>query len=354
MKPSKKNASDIHIESYEDIARVRYRINGVLMTVLSPRQKIVPLLISRIKVLAKLDIAEKRIPQDGRMSVLLGGRQIDLRISTLPSSFGERAVLRLLDKQGQKITVEKLGMNAKTVKQLENIIQRPHGIFLVTGPTGSGKTTTLYAALQKMDRLTRNIMTVEDPIEYNLPGISQTHVNLKTGMTFSKSLRALLRQDPDVILIGEIRDKETAEIAVQASLTGHLVLATLHTNTAIGAITRLRDLDVDSFLLSSTIRGILAQRLVRILCPKCRKKIGDDYQAVGCDDCGNSGYLGRSGIYELISVDEKLQELIHNCVSEKELETYARQSTPSITEDGMNLVEKGETSKSEILRVTSN
>ena len=350
----KKGASDIHIESYENIARVRYRINGVLSTVLSPLQKIVPLLISRIKVLAKLDIAEKRVPQDGRMSVTLGGRQIDLRVSTLPSSFGERAVLRLLDKQGQKITVEKLGMSKANVKQLEGIIDRPHGIFLVTGPTGSGKTTTLYAALQKMDRLTRNIMTVEDPIEYDLPGVSQTHVNLKTGMTFAKSLRALLRQDPDVILIGEIRDQETAEIAIQASLTGHLVLATLHTNTAVGAITRLRDLEVDSFLLSSTIRGILAQRLVRTLCDKCKKPTKDNYMAVGCSACGDSGYSGRRGIFELITIDENIQQLIHSSTSERKIEAEVRKTTKSIFEDGMNLVKQGVTNKEEVTRVTSN
>jgi len=349
----KKQASDIHIESYEEIARVRYRINGVLTTVLSPPQKIVPLLISRIKVLAKLDIAEKRIPQDGRMSVLLGGRQVDLRVSTLPSSFGERAVLRLLDKQGAKITVEKLGMEQDNVKRLEEVIERPHGIILVTGPTGSGKTTTLYAALQKMDRLTRNIMTVEDPIEYDLPGISQTHVNVKTGMTFAKSLRALLRQDPDVILIGEIRDQETAEIAVQASLTGHLVLATLHTNTAIGAITRLRDLHIDGFLLSSTVRAILAQRLVRTVCQHCCTKTDNDIIPNGCEHCANSGYEGRRGIFELITVDPELQKLIHQDASEPIIEKYVRKSTPSIIDDGMSLVSKGITTEAEIRRVTS-
>jgi len=252
----KENASDIHIEPYEKESLVRFRLDGVLSTVLSPSAQITPLLISRIKVMSKLDIAEKRLPQDGRMSVKLGGRSIDLRISTMPSSHGERVVMRLLDKDAGKLQVDDLGMPSATSAQLDDLIRRPHGIILVTGPTGSGKTTTLYAALQQMDRQGRNIMTVEDPVEYDLPGISQTQINLRAGMTFARGLKAILRQDPDVILIGEIRDGETAEIATQSSLTGHLVLSTLHTNTAAGAITRLQDLGVDSFLLASTIRGI--------------------------------------------------------------------------------------------------
>ena len=236
----KENASDIHIEPYEKEALVRFRLDGVLRTVLTPSIQIAPLLISRIKVMSKLDIAEKRLPQDGRMSVLIGGRSIDLRVSTMPSSHGERVVMRLLDKDAGKLKAKELGMPEETKQELDGLISRPHGIILVTGPTGSGKTTTLYAALQQMDRQQRNIMTVEDPVEYDLPGVSQTQINLRAGMTFARGLRAILRQDPDVILIGEIRDGETAEIATQASLTGHLVLSTLHTNTAAGAITRFK------------------------------------------------------------------------------------------------------------------
>eukprot|EP00903_Cladosiphon_okamuranus_P004476 g4474.t1 len=272
----REKASDIHVEPYENEARVRFRLDGVLRTVLTPSVHIAPLLISRIKVMAKLDIAEKRLPQDGRMSVKLGGRSVDLRVSTMPSSYGERVVMRLLDKSAGKLSVDDLGMPKKTKKRLDEIIGRPHGIILVTGPTGSGKTTTLYAALQQMDRQQRNIMTVEDPVEYDLQGISQTQINMRAGMTFARGLRAILRQDPDVILIGEIRDKETAEIATQASLTGHLVLSTLHTNTAAGAVTRLQDLGIDSFLLSSTLRGVMAQRLVRRLCRHCKTPVEAD------------------------------------------------------------------------------
>lgn len=304
----KENASDIHIEPYEKESLVRFRLDGVLSTVLSPSAQITPLLISRIKVMSKLDIAEKRLPQDGRMSVKLGGRSIDLRISTMPSSHGERVVMRLLDKDAGKLQVDDLGMPSATSAQLDDLIRRPHGIILVTGPTGSGKTTTLYAALQQMDRQGRNIMTVEDPVEYDLPGISQTQINLRAGMTFARGLKAILRQDPDVILIGEIRDGETAEIATQSSLTGHLVLSTLHTNTAAGAITRLQDLGVDSFLLASTIRGILSQRLLRKLCHHCRQPVEPNefnrdllklevgnkiYEAAGCEKCNSTGYAGR-------------------------------------------------------------
>lgn len=349
------SASDIHIEPYEDTARIRYRVNGVLITILTPHQRVIPLLISRIKVLAKLDIAEKRIPQDGRVSVLLGGRQVDLRISSLPSSYGERIVLRLLDKSNQQIDLEHLGMDIDNVARFELLIQRPHGIILVTGPTGSGKTTTLYAALQRMDRHQNNILTVEDPIEYDLPGISQTQVNTKTGMTFSKSLRAILRQDPDVILIGEIRDKETADIAIQASLTGHLVLATLHTNSASGTITRLQDLGIDRFLLASTIRGIVAQRLVRQLCAHCKEKATTQgYHAKGCSHCNDTGFDGRKGIFELVTLDTKMQEMIHTGCSEPELETIIRQKIPSIHQIGMLMVEEGTTSLEEVVRVTSN
>ena len=364
----KENASDIHIEPYEKESLVRFRLDGVLSTVLKPSTQITPLLISRIKVMSKLDIAEKRLPQDGRMSVKLGGRSIDLRISTMPSSHGERVVMRLLDKDAGKLQVDDLGMPKDTSDQLDDLIRRPHGIILVTGPTGSGKTTTLYAALQKMDRQGRNIMTVEDPVEYDLPGISQTQINLRAGMTFARGLKAILRQDPDVILIGEIRDGETAEIATQSSLTGHLVLSTLHTNTAAGAITRLQDLGVDSFLLASTIRGILSQRLLRRLCLSCRQPVEPNefnrellnlgvgktiYEAGGCPKCNSTGYAGRQALFELVTVDAALQKLIHENSGEIELETSIRQQVPSIRQAGLKLVCDGVTTIEEVLRVTS-
>jgi general secretion pathway protein E len=364
----KEKASDIHIEPYEKESLVRFRLDGVLSTVLKPSVQITPLLISRIKVMSKLDIAEKRLPQDGRMSVKLGGRSIDLRISTMPSSHGERVVMRLLDKDAGKLQVDDLGMPKDTSDQLDDLIRRPHGIILVTGPTGSGKTTTLYAALQQMDRQGRNIMTVEDPVEYDLPGISQTQINLRAGMTFARGLKAILRQDPDVILIGEIRDGETAEIATQSSLTGHLVLSTLHTNTAAGAITRLQDLGVDSFLLASTIRGILSQRLLRRLCLSCRKPVEPNefnrellglevgktiYEAGGCPKCNSTGYAGRQALFELVTVDAPLQTLIHENAGEIELETSIRQQVPSIRQAGLKLVCDGVTTIEEVLRVTS-
>ena len=364
----KENASDIHIEPYEKESLVRFRLDGVLSTVLKPSSQITPLLISRIKVMSKLDIAEKRLPQDGRMTVKLGGRSIDLRISTMPSSHGERVVMRLLDKDAGKLQVDDLGMPSETSVQLDDLIRRPHGIILVTGPTGSGKTTTLYAGLQQMDRQGRNIMTVEDPVEYDLPGISQTQINLRAGMTFARGLKAILRQDPDVILIGEIRDGETAEIATQSSLTGHLVLSTLHTNTAAGAITRLQDLGVDSFLLASTIRGILSQRLLRKLCPHCKRpsepnefnrgllklKPGQKvFEANGCEKCNSTGYAGRQALFELVTVDSSLQTLIHENAGEIELEAKIREQVPSIREAGFGLVRDGLTTIEEVLRVTS-
>jgi general secretion pathway protein E len=364
----KENASDIHIEPYEKESLVRFRLDGVLSTVLKPSAQITPLLISRIKVMSKLDIAEKRLPQDGRMSVKLGGRSIDLRISTMPSSHGERVVMRLLDKDAGQLQVDDLGMPSDTSAQLDDLIRRPHGIVLVTGPTGSGKTTTLYAALQQMDRKGRNIMTVEDPVEYDLPGISQTQINLRAGMTFARGLKAILRQDPDVILIGEIRDGETAEIATQSSLTGHLVLSTLHTNTAAGAITRLQDLGVDSFLLASTIRGILSQRLLRKLCHHCRKEAEPNefnrdllklkkghkiYEAGGCEKCNSTGYAGRQALFELVTVDAALQTLIHENAGEIDLEAKIREQVPSIRQAGFALVGDGMTTIEEVLRVTS-
>ena len=364
----KENASDIHIEPYEKEALVRFRLDGVLRTVLSPSIQIAPLLISRIKVMSKLDIAERRLPQDGRMTVRLGGRSIDLRISTMPSSHGERVVMRLLDKDAGKLQTDELGMPQQTKAQLVELISRPHGIILVTGPTGSGKTTTLYAALQQMDRQQRNIMTVEDPVEYDLPGISQTQINLRAGMTFARGLRAILRQDPDVILIGEIRDGETAEIATQASLTGHLVLSTLHTNTAAGAITRLQDLGVDSFLLASTVRGIVSQRLLRKLCTNCRVASSPTTSIATCySSIGEPKYFSPRAVPSvtiLVSMAVRrclswlrwtriYRHLIHEGAGELELETAIRKTIPSIRDAGFELVRRGVTTIEEVLRVTS-
>jgi len=328
-----------------------------------------PLIVSRIKVLAKLDIAEKRLPQDGRISIKIAGHAVDIRVSTLPSGHGERVVLRLLDKQGGKLDLEQLGMAPDTMTLLDQMVHRPHGIVLVTGPTGSGKTTTLYAGMTRINDKSRNIMTIEDPIEYYLDGVSQTHVNAKVDMTFSRGLRAILRQDPDVVMVGEIRDVETAEIAVQASLTGHLVLSTLHTNSAVGAITRLRDMGVEPFLLSSSLLGVLAQRLVRVLCVDCKrprpasptdcKVIHVDehhppiiYDSVGCAKCNYLGYRGRVGVYELVQIDKEIGRLIHDGASEQLIEKQARESTPSMMEDGIQRVLSGETTLEELLRVT--
>lgn len=363
-------ASDIHIESFENAMVVRFRVDGVMSEVLRPQRSLAPLLISRIKVMARLDIAEKRLPQDGRISLRVAGRAVDVRVSTLPAGHGERVVLRLLDKQAGRLDLSNLGMEPKSRNTLEQLIHQPHGILLVTGPTGSGKTTTLYAALSRLNDSKRNILTVEDPIEYYLDGIGQTQVNTKVDMSFARGLRAILRQDPDVVMVGEIRDLETAEIAVQASLTGHLVLSTLHTNTAIGAVTRLRDMGVEPFLLSSSLIGVLAQRLIRLLCPECK----EPYQAnehdcqllgipatespvlyragKGCEHCNHLGYRGRTGIYELIAVDNTLRSMIHDGSGEYEMEQYARNVSNGIRTDGFRRVLSGETSMEEVLRVS--
>ncbi|MFT3905699.1 MAG: type II secretion system ATPase GspE [Steroidobacteraceae bacterium] len=364
----KENASDIHIEPFENRLVVRFRVDGVLREVLQSRRAVAPLVVSRIKVMSKLDIAEKRLPQDGRISLKIAGRAVDVRVSTIPSGHGERVVLRLLDKQAGRLELTALGMDPKTRDLIDDLIHKPHGIILVTGPTGSGKTTTLYAALERLNDNTRNIMTVEDPIEYYIDGIGQTQVNTKVEMTFARGLRAILRQDPDVVLIGEIRDLETAQIAVQASLTGHLVLSTLHTNTAAGALTRLRDMGIEPFLLSSSLIGVLAQRLVRVLNPATREpfQAGEYerrlmnlpanaplptlYRPSSMDPAG--GYRGRTGIYELIMVDDTLRTLIHDGASEQEIEKHARKFTPSIREDGLARVRRGETTIEEVLRVT--
>lgn len=338
-------ASDIHIEPYERHSSVRFRVDGTLREVVQPNRALHAALISRLKIMADLDISEKRLPQDGRISLRLGTRAIDVRVSTLPSAHGERAVLRLLDKTSEKISLEAVGMQGQVLARLEQLIAQPHGIILVTGPTGSGKTTTLYAALSRLDASQSNIMTVEDPIEYELHGIGQTQVNSKIDLTFAKALRAILRQDPDVIMIGEIRDFETAQIAIQASLTGHLVLATLHTNDAASAITRLTDMGVEPFLLSSSLLGVLAQRLVRKTCTAC--------QGSGCDVCGQTGYQGRTGLFELLTTTEALRAQIHQRASEADIRAAAIAGGMALMrDDGERLIATGITSREEVLRVT--
>jgi general secretion pathway protein E len=338
-------ASDIHIEPYERHSSVRFRVDGTLREVVQPNRALHAALISRLKIMAELDIAEKRLPQDGRISLRIGTRAVDVRVSTLPSAHGERAVLRLLDKSGSKLSLQAVGMTGETLRRFEALITQPHGIILVTGPTGSGKTTTLYAALSRLDADAGNIMTVEDPIEYDLPGVGQTQVNPRIDLDFAKALRAILRQDPDVIMIGEIRDHETAQIAIQASLTGHLVLATLHTNDAVSAVTRLTDMGVEPFLLSSSLLGVLAQRLVRKLCTTCR--------GTGCEDCGRTGYHGRTGVFELMTANETLRDLIHNRASEGQIrETAIAAGMALMQADGERLVREGLTSREELLRVT--
>jgi general secretion pathway protein E len=362
----KENASDVHVETYENRLGVRFRIDGVLREVLQTRRALAPLIVSRIKVMSRLDIAEKRLPQDGRISLKIAGRAVDVRVSTMPSGHGERVVLRLLDKQAGRLNLKSLGMDEKSMQSVDSLIHKPHGIILVTGPTGSGKTTTLYAALERINDNSRNIMTVEDPIEYLIDGIGQTQVNTKVEMTFARGLRAILRQDPDVVMVGEIRDLETAEIAVQASLTGHLVLSTLHTNTASGAVTRLRDMGVAPYLLASSLVGVLAQRLVRVLDDETKiAYTASDYECevLGVDPSnaptlykagsgGNRGFVGRTGIYELITLNDRMREMIHEGVSEQDFDRHARKSSPSIRADGRRLVMLGRTTLDEVLRVT--
>jgi len=365
----KENASDIHLEPYENRLVVRFRVDGVLREVLQPKRGLAPLLASRIKVMSKLDIAEKRLPQDGRISLKIAGRAVDVRVSTIPSANGERVVLRLLDKQAARLSLEMLHISSDFREKLLEQIYKPHGIFLVTGPTGSGKTTSLYSMLNQLNDRRRNIMTVEDPIEYYLDGIGQTQVNQKVEMTFARGLRAILRQDPDVVMVGEIRDPETAQIAVQASLTGHLVFSTLHTNTAVGAMTRLRDMGIEPFLLASSLIAVMSQRLVRLLCPHCKTPYFADqiekqrfpelktqqitlYQSKGCQACRHTGYRGRTGIYELVPMDSTLRKLIHDGAGQHDLERYARQFSQSIQQDGLRRVLNGDTSLEELLRVT--
>jgi general secretion pathway protein E len=363
----RENASDIHLEAFENESVVRFRVDGVLRDILSPRRELHGALVSRIKVMSKLDIAEKRLPQDGRMSLRVAEHPVDVRISTLPTQHGERVVLRLLDKQSARLDLKKLGMPPEILETFEKLINKPNGILLVTGPTGSGKTTTLYSGLHRLDRKKLNILTVEDPVEYDLDGVGQTQMNSKIGLTFAGGLRSILRQDPDVVLVGEIRDLETAEISVQASLTGHLVLSTLHTNTAVGAVTRLIDMGVEPFLIASSLVGVLAQRLVRRLCPDCKVSYVPDeaeaelvnlepgqilYKSKGCSVCDHIGYRGRLGIYEMIRMDEEMRRLIHDQGSEDQLTKQARKHSCSLMQNGFARVVSGETTVDEVFRVT--
>ena len=363
----KLEASDIHIETFETRLVVRFRVDGVLREIVSPRRALAPLLVSRIKVMAKLDIAEKRQPQDGRIGVKIGGKEVDVRVSTIPASNGERVVMRLLDKKEGRKDLASLGMSENDLAAMKYLVGQPHGIILVTGPTGSGKSTTLYACLDALNDKSRNILTVEDPIEYDIEGIGQTQVNIKADMTFAKGLRAILRQDPDVVMVGEIRDYETADIAVQASLTGHLVLSTIHTNTALGALNRLENMGVQPYLLSNSINGLVAQRLVRLLCPDCREAHTAEeyecrflnqkeppviYRPRGCDACSGEGYKGRLGIYEIVLIDDEIRSMIHRGASELEMEKYARGRSPALRDDGCQKVLQGLTSMEEVMRVT--
>ncbi|MGB7408142.1 MAG: ATPase, T2SS/T4P/T4SS family [Pontixanthobacter sp.] len=364
----KEGASDIHIETQERRLIVRFRIDGVLRDMIEPKRALAPLLVSRIKVMARLDIAEKRIPQDGRVTLRIGGHDVDVRVSTIPTQHGERVVMRLLDRGAVELDLASLGMNARNCELLDRLLKRPNGIIFVSGPTGSGKTTTLYAALTRLNDRVSNIMTVEDPIEYELEGIAQTQVNHRTDMSFARGLRAILRQDPDVIMVGEIRDGETAEVAVRASMTGHLVISTLHTNSAIGSITRLIDIGVERYLLAPMVIGLLAQRLVRKLCPHCcEERVAEETDAllldgaieagetihvpVGCDACHNDGYRGRTGIHEVVPIDKTMEALIHDGASEAELTRQARQTSPSLLDDGVLKIREGLTSVAEVARV---
>ena len=367
----RERASDIHFEPYEARSVVRFRIDGVLRDVIEPPRALHAALVSRLKVMASMDIAEKRLPQDGRMALKLGDKSVDVRVSTLPTGAGERVVLRLLDKDSARLDLAVLGMSADTLAAIDRLIREPHGIVLVTGPTGSGKTTTLYAAMSRLPRGALNIMTVEDPIEFALDGVGQTQVNPRIELTFARALRSILRQDPDIIMIGEIRDLETAQIAVQASLTGHLVLATLHTNDAVSAVTRLADMGVEPYLLASSVLGVLAQRLVRCLCMECRAAAAPTdgeaalvaalglppsqplYRPVGCTACGNTGYRGRTGIYELIQVGEPLRRLIHDRTGEPALrDACVHAGVRTLARDGARWLADGKTSLAELLRVT--
>jgi general secretion pathway protein E len=363
---ARQGVSDIHVEPYETGLVIRMRIDGVLRETLRMPPHVAPVVVSRIKVMARLDIAERRVPQDGRIGLTLGGKLLDVRVSTLPSRAGERVVLRILDKENAGIGLDDLGMPAGIEALFRDVLAEPNGIILVTGPTGSGKTTSLYAGLRLLNDGSRNILTVEDPVEYAVEGVGQTQVNAKVGLSFAAGLRAILRQDPDVVMVGEIRDRETAEIAVQASLTGHLVLSTVHTNDAVGAITRLRDMKVEPFLLASTLRAVVAQRLVRRLCPHCRVPVqaspqvsallGFDpgtviHEARGCDECGNTGYKGRVGVFEAIRVDDTIRRYINAGGDEAVIASHAFMHAPNLGAAARALVRDGVTTPEEAVRI---
>jgi general secretion pathway protein E len=365
----KDRASDIHIEPFEREVSVRFRIDGLLYDVLKPPRRYHPTIVARIKIMAGLDIAEKRLPQDGRLRFRAAGRDIDVRVSIVPTQFGERAVLRLLDRTGALLTLEQLGLRGANLRQIEKLIQKSHGIILVTGPTGSGKTTTLYAALSRLNSSLRNIITIEDPIEYQLHGVGQIQVNPKIDLTFANGLRSILRQDPDIIMVGEIRDGETAEIAIQAALTGHLVFSTLHTNDSFGALSRLIDMGIEPFLVSSSLIAVMAQRLVRRVCPACRQPaVAEDAEAAelglapgtpifvagpGCESCKGTGYRGRSGIHELLVIDDALRALVMQRSDAAAVRRHATEhGMPTLRDDGAAKVAAGETTVEEVLRVT--
>jgi general secretion pathway protein E len=359
--------SDIHIEPYETGLVIRMRMDGVLRETLRMPHHVAPVVVSRIKVMARLDIAERRVPQDGRISLTLGGKLLDVRVSTLPSRGGERVVLRILDKENAGISLDALGMPADIHALFRAALQEPNGIVLVTGPTGSGKTTSLYAGLRILNDGSRNILTVEDPVEYAVDGVGQTQVNAKVGLSFAAGLRAILRQDPDVVMVGEIRDRETAEIAVQASLTGHLVLSTVHTNDAVGAITRMRDMKVEPFLLASTLRAVIAQRLVRRLCEACKAPVDKGhslagilglpagtrvYEARGCPECGNSGYKGRIGVFEAVRIDDKIRRLINSGGDEAAIAAHAFKHAANLSASARAMVQSGLTTAEEAIRIS--
>ena len=368
MQAVKDKASDIHIEPAENMVRVRYRIDGILHEVLTPPKNLQSVIASRIKILAKMDISETRKPQDGRIGLKMENRELDLRVSTFPTIHGENIVLRILDKSSIILGLPDLGFSEKDLKDFDKIITSPHGIFLVTGPTGSGKTTTLYSALSTINSLEKNIITVEDPVEYELPLIRQTQVNVKAGLTFASGLRSILRQDPDIVMVGEIRDKETADIAIQASLTGHLVFSTLHTNDAASAITRLIDMGVEPFLISSSVIGIMAQRLVRVICKKCKEKYSPEtdilkeldvkenfamYRGKGCTACKGTGFAGRTAIFELMRISENIKKLIITKASSSEIKMAAlNEGMRVLRDDGLDKVRSGITTIEEIRRVT--
>ncbi len=363
----KERASDIHIEPYEKELEVRFRIDGVLRRVLTPPKIIQDALVTRVKVMASLDISEKRLPQDGRIRLIVGGKDIDIRVSIIPAVYGERVVMRLLDRGQGVIGLSEVGLSEDDIKIIEEFLGKTHGIILVTGPTGSGKTTTLYACLHRIYDVSKNIITIEDPVEYQLKGIAQINVNPKIGLTFASGLRAILRQDPDIIMVGEIRDIETAEIAIQASLTGHLVLSTLHTNDAPSSITRLLDMGVEPYLVASSLSGVIAQRLVRKICPHCRVEYVPQidlsiyfdtvphrlYKGEGCLRCSNTGYLGRTGIFEILRIDNEIRRMISERVDSETIKEYAvRKGMRTLRRDGLNKVIHGITTLEEVLRVT--